>query len=127
MKYLHTMIRVKDIIESIRFYVDFLGLKVTHTKELEDCRLYFLSDSEGYTQIELTENFEIPEGGYTVGNAFGHFAFSCDDLDKFTEKMKDFGYSYLYEPFYLETKSGRGSKIAFIKDPDGNEVELIES
>lgn len=75
-------------------------------------------------QIELTENFDTPMDGYKNGDAFGHFAFETESFDEFTQKLNKMGYSYLYEPFVLE---GTGLKIAFIKDPDGNEVEIIEN
>ena len=123
MKFLHSMIRVKDINSSLKFYTELLNMKLDHSKRLEDCELYFLNDEEGTCQIELTYNDETPEDGYKNGNAFGHFAFSVDSLDEFTEKMNALGYEYLYEPFDL---NGKGSRIAFITDPDGNEIELIE-
>ena len=123
MKFLHTMVRVKDIEKSLAFYTDVLNMKLDHKKRLEDCWLYFLTDEENTCQIELTYNDEIPEGGYELGNGFGHFAFSVDSLDEFTDKINKLGYSYLYPPFDL---NGKGSKIAFINDPDGYEIELIE-
>lgn len=123
MKFLHTMVRVKDIEKSLAFYIDVLNMKLDHKKRLEDCWLYFLTDEENTCQIELTYNDETPEGGYELGNGFGHFAFSVDSLDEFTDKINKLGYSYLYPPFDL---NGKGSKIAFINDPDGYEIELIE-
>ena len=123
MKFLHTMIRVKDIEKSLAFYTDVLNMKFDHKKRLDDCWLYFLTDEENTCQIELTYNDETPEGGYELGNGFGHFAFSVESLDEFTEKINKLGYSYLYPPFDLNRK---GSKIAFINDPDGYEIELIE-
>ena len=123
MKFLHTMVRVKDIEKSLAFYTDVLNMKLDHKKRLEDCWLYFLTDEENTCQIELTYNDETPDGGYELGIGFGHFAFSVDSLDEFTEKINKLGYSYLYPPFDL---NGKGSKIAFIKDPDGYEIELIE-
>ena len=123
MKFLHSMIRVKDIDASLKFYTELLNMKLADKKRLEDCTLYFLSDAENTCQIELTHNDETPENGYENGNGFGHFAFSCENLDKFSEKLNSLGYKYLYEPFDL---NGKGSKIAFITDPDGNEIELIE-
>ena len=123
MKLLHSMIRVKNIEESLKFYTELLNMKVAEKKRLEDCWLYFLSDEEGTCQIELTYNDETPPGGYNTGNGFGHFAFSVDSFDSFTSKMENFGYKYLYEPFDL---TGKGSMIAFIQDPDGYEIELIE-
>ena len=124
MKFLHSMIRVKDIDASLRFYTEVFDMTISEKKRLEDCWLYFLSDEENTCQIELTYNDETPAGGYTLGNAFGHFAFMVDSLSEFTEKMNALGYEYLYEPFDL---TGKGSMIAFIKDPDGYEIELIQS
>ena len=124
MKFLHTMVRVKDIEKSLAFYTDVLNMKLDHKKRLEDCWLYFLTDEENTCQIELTYNDETPEGGYELGSAFGHFAFSVESLDEFTDKINKLGYSYLSPPFDL---NGKGSKIAFINDPDGYEIELIEN
>lgn len=123
MKLLHTMIRVKNAQESIKFYTELLNMKFDHQKRLDDCTLYFLDDENGNVQLELTENDETPENGYNIGSGFGHLAFSVESLDKFTKKLNDLGYEYLYEPFDL---NGKGTKIAFVKDPDGYEIELIE-
>ena len=123
MKFLHSMIRVKNLEKSLDFYCNLLGLKQVRTKRLDDCILYFLEDESG-AQIELTYNDETPEGGYVNGNAFGHFAFAVDSFEDFTTKMGKLGYEYLYEPFDLD---GKGSMIAFLTDPDGNEVELVQN
>lgn len=123
MKFLHSMIRVKDLEKSLKFYCDFIGLQVQDVKTLDDCKLYFLGNSEsGDAQIELTDNFEKTES-YQNGDAFGHFAFGTDSMAKTEEKMKELGYEWLYEPFQLSAVS---SIIAFIKDPDGNEIEIIQ-
>lgn len=124
MKYLHTMIRVKDIEESLKFYTGLCELNVAKEMRLEDCTLYFLSDNTGYTQIELTYNDERPENGYDIGKGFGHFAFEVSSMDEFTKKLHEAGYEYLYEPFKLP---GHDLRIAFVKDPDGYEIELIEA
>lgn len=123
MKFLHTMIRVKNIDESLKFYTKVLNMKLDKKKRLDDCWLYFLTDEDNTAQIELTYNDETPTSGYQIGSGFGHFAFSVSSLDEFTEKIKNLGYEYLYEPFDL---NGKGTKIAFIQDPDGYEIELIE-
>ena len=121
MKYLHTMLRVKDVEKSIEFYEKLLGLSLHHTMDLDDCKLYFLSDNEGYTQIELTANFDTPKDGYSEGTKFGHLAFEIEeDYKTFTPKLKALGYDYLYEPYFMENM-----EIAFITDPDGNQIELI--
>ena len=130
MKFLHSMIRVKNISESLRFYQELLGLNIIKKSSLEDCDLYFLGENENSCQIELTYNYETPENGYDNGNAFGHFAFEVDSMDEICEKMQKMNYNFLWEPFTLELKNENGSteakKIAFVKDPDGNEIELIE-
>ena len=123
MKFLHVMIRVKDIEKSLNFYQNLFNLELDKKKRLDDCWLYFLTDKESGFQIELTYNDETPKDGYQTGTGFGHFAFGVDSMDEFTKKLNSLGYSYLYEPFDL---TGKGSLIAFIKDPDGNEIELIE-
>lgn len=130
MKFLHAMIRVKNIEESLRFYKDFLDLKIISKGSLEDCDLYYMGEDSDSCQIELTYNYETPKDGYDNGNCFGHFAFAVDDMDKITEKAKQMGYEFLWEPFDLELKDAQNNvtvkKIAFIKDPDGNEIELIK-
>ena len=123
MKFLHSMIRVKDIEKSLDFYTKVLNMKLESKRRLEDCWLYFLTDESETCQIELTYNDETPQNGYSIGNGFGHFAFSVENFEEFTNKLKNLGYEYLYEPFDL---NGKGSNIAFIKDPDGYEIELIE-
>ena len=123
MKFLHSMIRVKNLEKSLDFYCNLLGLKQVRTKRLDDCMLYFLEDENGF-QIELTYNDETPLEGYSQGNAFGHFAFAVESFDEFTKRLTSLGYEYLYEPFDLD---GKGSMIAFVSDPDGNEVELVQN
>ena len=123
MKFLHTMIRVKDIDATLKLYTEVLDMKLDHKKRLEDCWLYFLNDEDNTCQIELTVNDETPEEGYKIGTGFGHFAFSVESLDAFTAKIARLGYEYLYPPFDL---NGKGTRIAFIVDPDGYEIELIE-
>ncbi len=123
MRFLHSMIRVKNIEESLKFYTQVLDMKLDEKRRLEDCWLYFLSDENNTCQIELTFNDDTPDGGYNTGNGFGHFAFEVESMKDFSEKLSNLGYEYLYEPFDL---TGKGSLIAFIKDPDGYEIELIE-
>ena len=130
MKILHAMIRVKNISESLFFYQELLGLKIITKNSLEDCDLYFLGENETACQIELTYNYETPQDGYKNGNAFGHFAFEVDSMNDICKKAKELGYNFLWEPFDLDLKTQNGTiitkKVAFLKDPDGNEIELIE-
>ena len=123
MKFLHTMIRVKDIDASLKFYTKLLDMEIDSKRRLEDCWLYFLTDKDKTFQLELTYNDETPANGYDIGTGFGHLAFGVESFDEFTQKLTDLGYKYIYPPFDL---NGKGSMIAFIKDPDGYEIELIE-
>ena len=105
-------------------------LMVKDKKTLDDCELYFLAEYDGAPEIELTNNFETPKDGYENGNCFGHFAFATNNMDEFSNHIKSLGYEFLYEPYELKLKGADGSekikKIAFIKDPDGNEIEIIQ-
>ena len=124
------MIRSFDINKSMKFYTELLGLKLSYKANLEDCTLYYLKDEVTGVEIELTENFEKPENKYVNGEAFGHFAFEVDDFEKFTKKMNELGYKYLYEPFDIVLKGEndvKKMKIAFLEDPDGNEIEIIQN
>lgn len=122
MKFLHAMIRVKNIDESMKFYTELLDLNRTGEVKLDDSTLYYLSDEDGQTQIELTYNNVTPHEGYKNGNAFGHFAFESKSIEEFTEKMNKFGYKYLYKPYFMPEIN---RYIAFLKDPDGNEIEIM--
>jgi len=123
MKFLHAMIRVKDIEKSLKFYTELFEMNLVNEMRLDDCSLYFLSDEDGQTQIELTYNDETPEEGYQKGNGFGHFAFGVDSMDEFTKKLQAFGGEYSSEPFMLDNYD---LKIAFLNDPDGYAIEIIE-
>ena len=122
MKFSHTMIRVKNIDNSLNFYKEVLGLKLLKTMELEDATLYFVSDEQECCTIELTYNHKLPEGGYNHGNYFGHLAFDTDNMDKFTEILNKNGLVYTISPFEIK----KGLKRAFVEDPDGFSIEIIE-
>ena len=123
MKFLHAMIRVSNLEKSLKFYKEILGFDIVKELRLDDCTLYYLGCKEsGDFQIELTANDEQVDN-YENGNAFGHFAFAANDLKEVEQKMKNLGIDWLYEPYELDKIN---SKIAFLKDPDGNEIEIIE-
>lgn len=125
MKYLHTMIRVRNLDESIRFYQDVLGMKLISKDEYPDGKftLAFLSygDSKRDPCIELTFNWDRDQ--YTLGDAFGHLAFAVDDIHDFCTKAKLKGAKVVREPGPM--KHGT-TMIAFVEDPDGYRVELIQ-
>ncbi len=123
MKFLHTMIRVIDVEKSLKFYTEILDMKLSHILDIADAKLHFLRDSSGCCEIELTHNKEQPENGYELGNQFGHLAFATDDMKAFGEKIKQHDINYYIKPFDVTPK---GPTIAFVKDPDGFLIELIE-
>ncbi len=122
MKFVHAMIRVQNLEKSMEFYTGLLEMNKTEEVKLDDCTLYYLSDEDGQTQLELTYNKETPKDGYTNGNAFGHLAFELDKMSDFTERMNKYGYKYLYEPYFMPEVN---MYIAFLKDPDENEIEIL--
>jgi len=124
MKILHTMIRVNDLDESIRFYCDVLGMKLLRKKDYASGRftLAFVgygSESDS-TVIELTYNWDTHQ--YDLGNAFGHIALGVDDIYRTCETLRGKGAKIVREPGPM--KHG-GSEIAFIEDPNGYKIELI--
>lgn len=120
---LHTMIRVTDLERSVRFYTEILGLTEARRKVLEkaDATLVFLVDETGHHAIELTFNHD--GRAYELGNQFGHLAFGVPDLDAAQAELAAYGVEFTRGPY---TVSAGGNRIAFIKDPDGIEIELIE-
>ena len=121
MKFLHSMIRTMNEKEMVKFYCELIGLKSGKRIRLEDCYLQYLTDDITGTEIELTKNDDYRD--YIKGNQFGHFAFGCKNIDEIGQKIKEMGYQWKIEPFYLKEVD---TKIAFIEDPDGNEIEFIE-
>lgn len=125
MRFSHTMLRVKNLESSIGFYTDILGMKVLKTMDNEEYRytLAFLGygDIAEHTVLELTYNWGEHE--YEHGNAFGHLCMQVDDVYKTCELIKQKGGVITREAGPLK---GGTQIIAFIKDPDGYQIELIE-
>ena len=119
------MLRVSDLNRSIKFYTDIMGMKLLRTMEQpeEDYTLAFLGyGSEVNTAvIELTYNHG--ESKYRMGNAYGHIAVGVEDIIEESKNIKEKG-----GQFSLEVTSLKGSNemIAFIVDPDGYQIEMIE-
>lgn len=127
-KFLHTMLRVRDLKKSLAFYCDQLGMKVLRQKDFETGRftLAFVGygDEANSTVVELTHNWDQtkPED-YVLGSQFGHLAIGVPDIHGTCERMSKAGVPIPRPPGPM--KHG-GSVIAFIEDPDGYKIELIE-
>lgn len=119
MKYLHTMVRVTDLDESLKFYRDLLGLKEIRRHENEKGRytLVFLAPpGQDDAPVELTYNWD-PEV-YTGGRNFGHLAYEVDDIYAFCQKLMDAGVTINRPP--------RDGHMAFVRTPDNISIELLQ-
>ena len=124
--FLHTMIRVLDLGKSLDFYTRLLGMQLLRKKDYESGRftLAFVGygDESDSSVIELTHNWDQKEP-YTIGSAFGHLAVGVPDIYGTCERLAKEGVKIPRPPGPM--KHG-GSVIAFIEDPDGYKIELIE-
>ena len=120
MKLAHTMIRVKDLDETLAFYVEFLGLREVRRSPIGDeATLVFLTDEGGSYHIELTYNHD--DRGYQLGDQFGHLAFYVDDLEPVVQQVEERGW------WYRRSKPTSRSNYIFIKDPNGYDIEILEA
>ena len=126
MEYLHTMVRISNVDESLNFYCNLLGMSEVRRKESEKGRftLIFLAadgdkeraESEKSPLLELTYNWDPEE--YTGGRNFGHLAFRVDNIYETCQKLADGGVTINRPP--------RDGYMAFVKSPDGISVELLQ-
>ena len=125
MRILHTMIRVKDLDQSLRFYTETLGMKLLRKKDYEGGRftLAFVGygDEDKAAVLELTYNWDTHD--YVLGDAFGHVAIGTSDIQAAVEKVRAAGGKVTREPGPM--KHGT-TVIAFVEDPNGYKIELIE-
>ena len=120
MKLAHTMIRVKDLDETLSFYTTFLGLKEVRRGTIGDeATLVFLADPQENYHIELTYNHDGRD--YELGNQFGHLAFHVDDLGPVIEEIERRGL------WFRRSKETSRSKYVFVKDPNGYDIEILEA
>ena len=126
MRYLHTMVRVKDLDASLHFWTDLLGLREVRRMENEQGRftLVFLaapkdlerSAAERAPEVELTYNWD-PED-YTGGRNFGHLAYKFDDIYAACRRLMDGG--------VVINRPPRDGRMAFVRSPDGISIELLQ-
>ena len=125
MRILHTMLRTGDLDRSIRFYTEILGMKLLSRKDYPDGKftLAFLGYGKNpeHAEIELTYNWGVEK--YELGTAYGHIALGVDDIYKVCDQIRAAGGTITREPGPM--KHGT-TVIAFVQDPDGYKVELIE-
>ncbi len=125
MRILHTMLRTVDLDKSIHFYTEVLGMKLLSRKDYPDGKftLAFLGYGKNpeHAEIELTHNWGVDK--YEIGTAYGHIALGVDDIYKVCDQIRAAGGTITREPGPM--KHGT-TVIAFVVDPDGYKVELIE-
>ncbi|MBG6245323.1 lactoylglutathione lyase [Candidatus Symbiopectobacterium sp. 'North America'] len=125
MRLLHTMLRVGDLQRSIDFYTKVLGMRLLRTSENTEYKytlafVGYTEESEGAV-IELTYNWGVDK--YDLGNAFGHIALAVEDVAATCERIRQAGEKVTREAGPVK---GGTTIIAFIEDPDGYKIELIE-
>ncbi len=123
--YLHTMLRVGNLERSVNFYTGLLGMKELRRHDVPDGK-YTLSfvgygDEDSHTVLELTYNWGVEH--YEIGTAFGHLALGVPDIYAACEKLRAAGAKIAREPGPVKFGT---TVIAFIEDPDGYKIELIE-
>lgn len=125
MRILHTMLRVGDLQRSIAFYTNVLGMKLLRTSDNPEYQytLAFLGygSNPDHAELELTYNYGV--SSYELGTAYGHIAISADNIYRACEAVKANGGTVTREPGPVK---GGSTVIAFVTDPDGYKIELIE-
>jgi lactoylglutathione lyase len=125
-RYLHTMLRVGDLDRSVAFYRDMFGMKELRRRDVPDGKytLVFMGygDESDHTVLELTYNYGVDR--YEMGSAFGHLAVGVPDIHATCEKMRAGGTKITREPGPVKFGT---TVIAFVEDPDGYKIELIET
>jgi lactoylglutathione lyase len=125
MRLLHTMLRVGDLERSIGFYIDVLGMRLLRRRENPGGRysLAFVGygDESEAAVLELTWNWDTDR--YDLGSGYGHIAIGCDDIHATCEAIRGRGGRLVREPGPVK---GGSTLIAFVEDPDGYRIELIQ-
>ncbi|MEP6739087.1 MAG: lactoylglutathione lyase [Caldimonas sp.] len=125
MRFLHTMLRVGDLQRSIDFYTRLMGMRLLRTTERPEQKysLAFVGygSNPEQAEIELTYNHGVSE--YELGSAFGHLAIGVADVKGTCDKIRAGGGTVTREPGAVK---GGTTMIAFVADPDGYKIELIE-
>jgi len=125
MRILHTMLRVGDLQRSIDFYTRVLGMTLLRTSDNPEYKYTLAFVGYGHNpehaELELTYNWGVDK--YDIGSAFGHLAISADDIVAACDAVRASGGNITREPGPVK---GGSTMIAFVTDPDGYKIELIE-
>ena len=125
MRLLHTMLRVGDLERSLAFYTEVLGMRLLRCKDYPSGRftLAFVGygDEADHTVLELTHNWDT--SSYEIGSGYGHIALGVEDIQGVCDQIRAKGGRVVREPGPMQHGS---TVIAFVEDPDGYKVELIE-
>jgi len=120
MKYLHTMVRVSNLDESLDFYCNKLGLVELRRKDVPQGRftlVFLAAPGNESAQLELTYNWDSET--YTGGRNFGHLAYAVDDIYALCQQLMDAGVTISRPP--------RDGHMAFVRSPDGISIELLQA
>ena len=127
MRYLHTMVRVKDLEASLHFYRDLLGLVQTRRMDSEKGRFSLIylaapqdvgrAEAEKSPEVELTYNWDLED--YQGGRNFGHLAFAVEDIYAACQRLADGG--------VVINRPPRDGHLAFVRSPDGISIELLQA
>ncbi len=121
MKYLHTMLRIKDEKDSLKFFIDALGLKEIRRIPVEEGRftlIFLAAEGDENSQIELTYNWDGDELGEGSRN-FGHLAYQVEDIYETCQRLIDKGVEINRPP--------RDGRMAFVKSPDNISIEILQT
>ncbi len=125
MRLLHTMLRVGDLQRSIDFYTKVLGMKLLRTTDRPEQKytLAFVGygSNPEHAELELTYNYGVDK--YELGTAYGHLAIGVDDVYAACDRIRASGGTITREPGPVK---GGSTMIAFVQDPDGYKIELIQ-
>ena len=119
MKYLHTMVRVRDLDASLRFYCTALGLHEIRRTDNDKGRftlVFLAAPGDEEAQVELTYNWDAED--YKIGRAFGHLAYEVDDIYATCERLQQHGVTINRPP--------RDGRMAFVRSPDNISIELLQ-
>ncbi len=120
MKYLHSMVRVTNLDESLDFFTNKLGLVEVRRHDVEAGRftlVFLATDAEAEAQVELTHNWDPEE--YSGGRNFGHLAYAVDNIYEICQRLMDAG--------VVINRPPRDGRMAFVRSPDNISIELLQS